>query len=122
MRHQIEVSSLLLSDQTQSETGQGEHKHMSVVMSRFEQSTPPGARVLMEEIKKQKSGRLKREVREQETEKGGEEEEKGVSARELRKKLEQDSIPQFPRHIAKEDRWAESHSISQEQLSTSQGL
>lgn len=78
MRHQIEVSSLLLSDQTQSETGQGEHKHMSVVMSRFEQSTPPGAHVLMEEIKKQKSGRLKREVREQETEKGGEEEERGL--------------------------------------------
>lgn len=122
MRHQIEVSSLLLSDQTQSETGQGEHKHMSVVMSRFEQSTPPGARVLMEEIKKQKSGRLKREVREQETEKGGEEEEKGVSARELRRKLEQDSIPQFPHHIAEDGMWAESHSISQEQLSTSQGL
>lgn len=73
MRRQIEVSSLLLSDQTQSETGKGEtqtheHGHEQVWAKH-----PPGAHVLMEEIKKQKSGRL---VRERETEKGGEEEER----------------------------------------------
>lgn len=58
-------------------------------MSRFEQSTPPGAHVLMEKIKKQKSGRLKRKVRETRDREGEERRRRGwVSARELRKKLE----------------------------------